>query len=155
VDIDNKLNNYLKIAGIINNTIRPRVTFKITRIKLDTTPVLSTLLYSSENWTTVAQDARRITPAEIKYMRKTAGYTWTDYKTNTEIAKELNITPVLDKIQDHRKKWLQLTNRRPQRLPRIITPQTKQQKKPGQTTKESRRVRQERVNKWSNTMLAR
>jgi hypothetical protein len=129
------LNNYLKITGIINNTIRPQVTFKKTRIILDTTPALSTLLYSSENWTTVAQEARRITPAEIKYMRKTAGYTWRDYKTNTEIAKELNITPVLDKIQDYRKKWLQLIYRMPQRLPRIIKPQTKQQKKPGQIFK--------------------
>jgi hypothetical protein len=101
VDIDNKLNNYLKITGIINNMIGPQVTFKKTRIKLDTTPGLSTLLYSSENWTTVAQEARRITPAEIKYTRKTAGYTWRDYKTNIEIAKELNITPVLDKIQDY------------------------------------------------------
>jgi hypothetical protein len=26
-------------------------------------------------------------------MRITAGYTWTDHKTNTEITKELNITP--------------------------------------------------------------
>jgi hypothetical protein len=34
----------------------------------------------------------------MKYMRKTAGCTWTDYKTNTEIAKELNRPPVLDKI---------------------------------------------------------
>jgi len=25
--------------------------------------------------------------SEMKYMRKTAGCTWTDYKTNTEIAK--------------------------------------------------------------------
>jgi hypothetical protein len=30
---------------------------------------------------------------------KTAGCTWTDYKTNREIAKELCITPVLDTIQ--------------------------------------------------------
>ena len=79
VDIDNKLHNYLKITGIISNMIRPQVTFKKKRIKLDTTTALSTLLYSSDNWTTVAQ-ARRITAAEIKYMRKTAGYTWTDYK---------------------------------------------------------------------------
>jgi len=154
VDIDNKLKCYLKISGIIHNTIRPQVTSKKTRLKLDT-PTLSTLLYSSENWTTVAQEARRITPAEIKYMRKTAGYTWTDYKTNTEIAKELNITPVLDKIQDYRKKLLQLINRMPQRLPRIIKPQTKQQKKPGQTIKGCRCVRQERANNWSNAMLAR
>jgi hypothetical protein len=41
-----------------------------------------------------------ITASEMKYVRKTAGHTWTDYETNTEIARELNITPVLDKIQD-------------------------------------------------------
>ena len=27
----------------------------------------------------------------MKYMRRTAGYIWTDYKTNTQIAKELII----------------------------------------------------------------
>jgi hypothetical protein len=31
-------------------------------------------------------------------MRRTAGYTWTDYKTNTQIAKELKIPPILDKL---------------------------------------------------------
>jgi hypothetical protein len=33
-------------------------------------------------------------------MRKTAGCTWIDNKTNTEIAKQLNITPVLDKCRN-------------------------------------------------------
>ena len=28
-------------------------------------------------------------------------YTWTDHKTNTEPAKELSTTPVLDKIQGY------------------------------------------------------
>jgi ABC-type ATPase involved in cell division len=40
-------------------------------------------LYVSETWTIKARDARRITAAEMKYMRRTAGYIWTDYKTNT------------------------------------------------------------------------
>jgi hypothetical protein len=57
-------------------------------------PVLS---YGSETWTIKARDASRITAAEMKYMR-TAGYIWTDYKTNLQIAKELKITPVLDKL---------------------------------------------------------
>jgi hypothetical protein len=35
-------------------------------------------------------------------MRRTAGYTWTDHKTNTEIAKELNITPVCTKCRTTR-----------------------------------------------------
>jgi hypothetical protein len=34
----------------------------------------------------------------MKCMRRTAGYIWTDYKTNLHIAKELEITPVLDKL---------------------------------------------------------
>jgi hypothetical protein len=29
-----------------------------------------------------------------------------DHKTDTDIAKELNITPVLDKIQDYKIKWM-------------------------------------------------
>jgi hypothetical protein len=45
------------------------------------------LLYDGETWTIKARDARRITAAEMKYMIRTAGYTWTDYKTNTQITK--------------------------------------------------------------------
>jgi hypothetical protein len=39
----------------------------------------------------------------MKYMRKTAECTWTGYKTNTEIAKRLFKTPILDGIQDYRR----------------------------------------------------
>jgi hypothetical protein len=45
-------------------------------------------VHGSNSWTITARDTRRITAAEMKYIRNTAGYTWTDYKTNTEIAKE-------------------------------------------------------------------
>jgi len=40
------------------------------------------LRFSSETWTVKARDATRITAAEMKYMRRTAGYTRTDYNTN-------------------------------------------------------------------------
>jgi hypothetical protein len=60
------------------------------------------MLYGSENWTIKARDARRITAAEMKYMKITAGYTWTDHKANTETAKELNTTQVLQKIRTTR-----------------------------------------------------
>jgi hypothetical protein len=57
----------------------------------------------------------------MKYMRRTAGYTWTDHKKNTGIAKELNITPVLDKIQSYKRNWVQHGNRIPRnRLARIL-----------------------------------
>ena len=92
LDIDNELNNFLKITDIINNVFRPQKTLKKTRIKLYNTLALPVLLYGSETWTVKASDGRRITAAEMKYMRRTAGYTWTDYKTNAQIAKELKIT---------------------------------------------------------------
>ena len=39
------------------------------------TLVLPALLYGNETWTVKARDARRITAAEMKCMRRTAGYT--------------------------------------------------------------------------------
>jgi len=62
------------------------------------------LLYGSETWTVIARDGRRITAAEMKYMRRTAGYTGTDYKTNTQIAKELKITQILHKLLEYKRK---------------------------------------------------
>jgi hypothetical protein len=79
------------------------------------------LLYGSENWAIIARDARRITAAEMKYTGTTAGHIYTDYKTNIEIQKELNITPVLDKIQDYRRNWIRNVYRMPRnRLPRLM-----------------------------------
>jgi hypothetical protein len=46
----------------------------------------------------------------MKYVRQTAAHTWADYKTNTEIAKELNIIPVLHKIQEYSRNRLQHTS---------------------------------------------
>jgi hypothetical protein len=62
-------------------------------------------------------------------MRKTAGYTWIDYKTKKEILKWLNITQVLDKTQEYRRHWLK-------HLKRILKNlQNKRQKKKGRPLK--------------------
>ena len=116
---DNKLRNHLKIIGIINNVFRQKNLNK-TKIKLYNTLGLPVLLYGSETWTVKARDVRRITAAAMKYMR-TAGYPWTDYKTNTQITKELKITPVLDKLLEYKRNRIQHVNRMPRnRLPRVM-----------------------------------
>jgi len=66
--------NYTKKGT--NNVFKPQKTIKKTRIKLYNTLALPVLLYGSETRTVKARDARRITAAEMKYMRRTAGYTW-------------------------------------------------------------------------------
>jgi hypothetical protein len=79
------------------------------------------LLYGSETWTIKARDARRITAAEMKYMRRTAGCIWTDHKTNAQIAKELKLTPILDKLLEYKRNWIQHVNRMSRnRLPRVM-----------------------------------
>jgi hypothetical protein len=111
LDIDNKLNNYLKITGTLNNVFRPQTLLKKIKIKLYNTLALSVLSYGGETWTIKARDAIRITAAEMKYMRRIAGYIWTDYKTNTQIAKELKITPILEKLLEYKRNWIQRVNR--------------------------------------------
>jgi hypothetical protein len=79
------------------------------------------LLYGSETWTAKARDARIISAAEMNYMRRTAGYTGTGYKTNTQIAKELKIVPILDKLLEYKRNWIQHVKRMPHnRLPRVM-----------------------------------
>jgi hypothetical protein len=91
------------------------------RIKLYNTLALQVLLYGSKTWTIKARDARRIIATEMKYMRRTAGYIWTDYKTNTQIAKELKITPILDKLLEYKRNWIQYIYRMPlNRLPSVM-----------------------------------
>jgi hypothetical protein len=56
----------------------------------------------------------------MKYMRRIE-YTWTSYKTNTQVAKELKITPILDKLLEYKINWIQHVNRMPRnRLPRVM-----------------------------------
>ena len=81
-------------------------TLKKTRINLYNTLVLPILLYGSETWIIKASDAGRITAAEIKYMRRTAGYSWdrlqnkyTNWKgviNNTNFGKITGIQEKLD-----------------------------------------------------------
>jgi len=76
--------------------------------------------YVSETWAAKASDARRITAAEMKYMRRKAGYTWTDCKTNAQIAK-VKVTPILDKLLEYKRSWIQHVNRMSRnRLPRVM-----------------------------------
>jgi len=67
--------------------IRPQKTLKNTKIKLYNTLAIPILLYVSETWIIKVSGAIRITAAEMKYMRRTSGYTWADYKTNDKNCK--------------------------------------------------------------------
>jgi len=80
--------------------------------------VLPTFLYGSENWTLTDLQRRRIEAAEMKLLRPLAGYTLYDHKTNDYVRRELQITGILDKIDEYRRKWfLHLQRMQQNRIP--------------------------------------
>jgi hypothetical protein len=50
-------------------------------------------------------DESRITACEMKFMRRTAGYTKWDLKRNKEVLKELKVDPILDYICGYQNNW--------------------------------------------------
>jgi len=95
-----------------------------TILEIYNTLVLPTHLYESENWTLTASQRRRIEAAEMKLLRPLAGYTLYDHKTNEHIRREIQITGIIDKIDEYRRNWLQHLQRMPQnRIPLKYRPQ--------------------------------
>jgi hypothetical protein len=80
------------------------------------------------------------------------------HKTNTEIARELNIAPILDRICDQRKKLMQHVKRMPCcRLPRLQKKLHHERKKEPRKTAEQTAgcVRPERVKKRPGSLKSR
>jgi hypothetical protein len=67
-------------------------------------------LYGRENWTIKANDKTRIKAAELRFMRTTARYIWSDYKRNDDTLKELK-TDTMGKILKYKNSWIQHVNR--------------------------------------------
>jgi hypothetical protein len=63
------------------------------------------LCYGSEAWTVLKSDEGRITACEIKFMRRTGGYTKWDLKRNEEVLNELKVEPILDYICRYQNNW--------------------------------------------------
>jgi hypothetical protein len=68
-------------------------------------------MYGSEAWTICKSDRTRITANEMKFLRRTAGYTKLYKKINTEILRELKINSVLEHIDQYRNNWKQHVQR--------------------------------------------
>ena len=105
----------------INNIFKPSLVQRHTRIKAYKTLARPVLMYGSEAWTIRQSDQHRITANEMKFLRRTAGYTKLDKKKNIDIMKELKIDPLLEKIQNYRQNWRSHVLRMPaSRIPRQI-----------------------------------
>ena len=111
-DVESKLAKVLQLIGTIKRTIFKKVRME-TILKKYNTLVLAAFLYGLENWTSTAVQRQRIEAAEMKLLRPLAGYTLDDHKTNDYICHELQITGILDRIDEYRWNWLLHLQRMP------------------------------------------
>jgi hypothetical protein len=68
-DIHSKITKFLQILGLLNNTLKPSLVQRGTRLKLYKTLALPTLLYGIEIWTIKQCNKNRLRTAEMKYLR--------------------------------------------------------------------------------------
>jgi hypothetical protein len=105
VDVNSKISKFLKVAGLINRVVTGNNVRRETRLRIYNTFAVPMLKYGCEVWALRKADKKRITAAEMRFMRRTAGYTLRDRKRNVDIMNELQTTPVISKIKTYRKKW--------------------------------------------------
>ncbi|KAJ4426263.1 hypothetical protein ANN_27075 [Periplaneta americana] len=89
LDIHDKILQYNKSMDIINRIMKPSLVQRHTRTCLYKTLARPVLCFGSEPWTLRKCDASRITASEIRFMRRTAGYTKWDHKITKDILRNL------------------------------------------------------------------
>jgi hypothetical protein len=96
---------------IINAVLKPTLVQKHARIHLYKTLAWPVLCYGSKAWTIRKGDSsNRFTACEMKFMRRTVGYTKWDHKRN-DILTELKIEPMIDYIKHYQESWRSHVNR--------------------------------------------
>jgi hypothetical protein len=105
-DVKNKISKFLQVTGTINNVLKPNQVQKSPRMKIYNTLAIPALIYGREICTLTQQDKSRLKASEMKFLRRTAGYTLLDHKKNEDVLQELNTTPVLEKITKYRHNWV-------------------------------------------------
>ncbi|HYS62000.1 MAG TPA: reverse transcriptase family protein [Gemmatimonadales bacterium] len=105
VDVGGKIAKFLRVTGLINRTLRNNKVQKETRLKVYNTLAVPMITYGCEVWALKKTDKRRITAAEMKFMRRTAGVTLRDRIKSETITSNLGVTPIMKKIKSYRKKW--------------------------------------------------
>jgi hypothetical protein len=105
-DIQQKTAKFAQILGFINNTFKPTLVQKSSRIKVHSALALPILLCGSKIWTPRQKDKKQLTSVEMQFFRRTVSYTLFDHKRNEEIVEELKVEAVLEKLIRYKSNWL-------------------------------------------------
>jgi hypothetical protein len=98
-----KAAKFVKVLGIINQIFKPSLASRHTRIHIYKTLARPVLSYGSVAWT-IRSDERGLIP-EMRFLRRSSGYTHWDHKRNEDILTELQISQIKEFIYQYRRNW--------------------------------------------------
>jgi hypothetical protein len=104
-DMAIKISKFVKVTSLINQVFRPYQEQRHTMLRVYKTLAGPVLAFGSEAWTIRKADDRRLTTDEMRFMRRTAGYSLVEHRMNKYILKELNADPIVCYIQQYRAQW--------------------------------------------------
>jgi len=119
-EIFNNIRKFSEILGIINNTFKPTVVHKFSRIKVYKTLALSILSYWSEIRTLRKEDKKFDINRYVSFQKKSR-YTLCDHKRNEEIWEELKVETFDEKLRRYKSNWLRhIPRKKNKRMPKIM-----------------------------------
>ena len=77
-----------------------------TKLQVYKACVLSTLLYSSESWTSYAAQERRLNTFHLCCLRRILGMKWQDRIPNTDVLKQAGLPTIFTLLSQRRLRWL-------------------------------------------------
>ncbi|PSN54103.1 hypothetical protein C0J52_03114 [Blattella germanica] len=89
--MSNKITKYTKITGVINQVFKPSQVQRHSRLKIYKTLARPVLTYGSEAWIFQKTNEKRLTAAEMRFMRRIAGCLLLEHRRKAEILEELRI----------------------------------------------------------------
>ena len=104
IDIDHKITNFNRMNGTIVRTLKGKAR-KETLMKFYKTMSIPIITYASETWTLNKNNERKLTTAEMRFLRKVQGVTLLDQQRSDDIRRSLNQKPLCEIIKDNRLRW--------------------------------------------------
>lgn len=106
-EIQTRIQKSKQVIGCLNSLWWDRNLSATTKKRLGRTLVESVLCYGSELWTLSADAKRKIQVVEMDYLRRSAGISRMEKKTNIEVRRIMNASEetVLDRIEKSSLKW--------------------------------------------------
>jgi Reverse transcriptase (RNA-dependent DNA polymerase) len=121
-EILTRVQNGKRVVGCLNSVWWDRHISRKTKKRLGRTLVESVMCYGAELWTMGVDEKRRIQAVEMDYLRRSAGISRLERRTNEEVRHIMNATETInDRIEKRSLKWFGHVMRMPEeRWPKKI-----------------------------------